>query len=211
MSTYLHFNEIVLLSSSLLVAFSAGASLLSGRLRRIKIAGAEIELSPRATVGPAAEPEDKPRFCLAKTQVVRRLDEARGIQSKKRNSSHAFGLAAWSLTIAQYGVGAVLANSFFRQTFSASVIGWCGLIVVIASAMTQHLRPEVGSQAAAIKADQIEGLIRQSEDRMVVIEAKTGSEDDPEAMLELLERITSQLNSITAETGTGPKGEAGGY
>lgn len=168
-------------------------SVLVSRMTKITIHGVEVEPSREL----ATEPLRKPRFELAKKQVVRRLEEARELQVRKTSSAKVSKLSAGLLTFAQYIIGGVLASSFVQQETSPAVIGLFGVLVLLASLVSQHFHPEASAQTAALKADQIGALIREAEDRIVVIEAKSSAEDDPQAVLDLLERISAQLNAIT--------------
>ena len=131
-------------------------------------------------------------------QVSRPLHEARTIRAKKRTSATAFTWSARFLTFGQYIIGGVLASSFVQQKTSPQVIGVFGVLVLLASLITQHYHPELSAQTSSREAEQLGALIRESEDRIVVIEATmTGNKDDPQRLLELLEKVSRELKAIT--------------
>jgi len=53
-------------------------------------------------------------------------------------------------------------------------------------------------QNNAVAATKLNALIRRTEVRMVVIDARLGDGDDPKSMLELLEKLTAEINEITS-------------
>jgi hypothetical protein len=143
--------------------------------------------------------QDCPRSFAAKQQVLRRIEDARSIQAKRQGSATASTWSARSLTFGQYVVGGVLASSFVQTKISPPLIGALGVLVLLASLITQHYHPEVSAQVASQKAEQLESLIRESEDRVVVIETTADpKQDDPKPLLGLLENISAQLRTITA-------------
>lgn len=94
-----------------------------------------------------------------------------------------------------------MATSFVQKSLSPDIIGVFGVLVVVSSLLKQHYHPEVNAQTGLQRAHQLEGLIRQSEDRLVVIEANLqDAHDDPSLVLELLEKISAELTAITMPT-----------
>ncbi len=165
-----------------------GAILKSGTV----IVGGDI-----ARVGAAAE---RPRFNLAKRQVLARMEEARVLLAKKEGAARASLWSARSLTFGQYVIGGVLASSFVQQKTSPQIIGVLGILVLLASLITQHYHPEVAAKVASQKAEQLKDLLRRSEDCLVGFEATMDADnDDPTPLLELLRTITSELSRITSE------------
>ncbi len=148
------------------------------------------------------------RFQIAKRQVLHRLKEAQALQEKKQTSATASIWSARSLTIGQYVIGGVLASSFIQQHIPSTIVGVLGVLVLLASLISQRFHPEVTAQIAMQKAAQLEVMIRQSEDRIVVIETTQGDGDDPQKMLELLEKASRELNAITLDNSDAPKGDS---
>jgi hypothetical protein len=143
---------------------------------------------------------NRPRFKLAKRQVFVRMEEARTLLARKEGSAKASLWSARCLTFGQYVIGGVLASSFVQQKTSPQIIGVLGILVLLASLITQHYHPEVAAKVASQKADQLKDLLRRSEDCLVGFEATMDEDlDDPTPLLELLRTITSELSRITSE------------
>lgn len=67
------------------------------------------------------------------------------------------------------------------------------------TALRQLFHPEVRAQIASTKANQFETLIRQSEDRIIIIEAKANDKaEEIDQLLELLERVSSEITRINS-------------
>lgn len=138
------------------------------------------------------------RFKLAKQQVLVRIGDARQARQKQLSLARRSRWSANSLTFGQYVIGGVMATSFVQKSLSPEIAGIFGVLVVVASVLKQHYNPDVNAQNAAQRANQFEALIRQSEDRLVVIETTAEpAADDPALLLELLERISAELTRIT--------------
>ena len=138
------------------------------------------------------------RFKLAKQQVLVRLRDARQARQKQQSLARWSRWSANSLTFGQYVIGGVMATSFVQKSLSPEIVGVFGVLVVAASLLKQHYHPDINAQNAAQRAGQLEALIRQSEDRLVVIETTMEpAADDPALVLELLERVSAELTRIT--------------
>jgi hypothetical protein len=115
--------------------------------------------------------------------------------AKKEGAAKASLWSARSLTFGQYVIGGVLASSFIQQKTSPQIIGVLGILVLLASLITQHYHPEVAAKMASQKAEQLKDLLRRSEDCLVAFEATMDTDsDDPTPLLELLRTITSELS-----------------
>lgn len=159
----------------------------------IEIAGYESEIIFRS----GEKDLRTPRSDLAKAQVLLRVGEARSAARKQQRLTTWARLSSNSLTFGQYVIGGVMATSFAQKSLSPDIIGIFGLLVVAASLLKQHYHPDVNAQNAAQHAAELEALIRQSEDRLVVIAATRDSNDDPNLLLELLEKLSADLTKIT--------------
>ena len=150
-----------------------------------------------AVVGSLLYPSPS-RFKLARQQVLVRIRDARQARLKQQSLARWSRWSANSLTFGQYVIGGVMATSFVQKALSPEIVGVFGVLVVAASLLKQHYHPDVNAQNAAQRAGQLEALVRQSEDRLVVIETTTEpAADDPALVLELLERISAELTRIT--------------
>lgn len=141
------------------------------------------------------------RVDIARKQVYVRIGDAQSARSKLRRTAIGANWSSNLLTIGQYVVGAALTTSFIQKELAPNLIGIFGVIVVISSAFKQHYRPEVAAQVASEQMAELDNLIRQSEDGIVVIDTKADpTADDPEQLLELLERITAEIARITSNS-----------
>lgn len=148
----------------------------------------------------------RPKLHKAERHLTRRIDEARKQQRRNQYYAVVFRWSGRLLTFTQYIVGAVLATSFVKQEISPRLIGAAGVIVVVASGITQHFNPGIGAEVAAQKADQLEALIRETEDAMLVIETTNSSDDDdPQPILELLKKFSTEMTKIRATLQTSPR------
>jgi hypothetical protein len=138
------------------------------------------------------------RFTMARNQVYTRITEARLAKLKQERRARWSRWSANSLTFGQYIIGIVMGTAFVQKTLSPNIIGIFGVLVVVSSALKQHYHPEATAQIAVQRAYDLESLIRQSEDRLVVIETTVDRDaDDPALVLELLERISAEISRIT--------------
>jgi inactivated superfamily I helicase len=94
-------------------------------------------------------------------------------------------------------VGGVLASAFVQSSFSPKVIGLCGVIVLVSSLFNQHYHPEVRATESAQRMKELQTLIRDSEDRLVLISAKLHTNPNAtQTLMELALQISSMLNAI---------------
>ena len=184
---------------------------LKGRLVLLGEAKTQIELGLAAREhvakrdgSPNIPALERPRTGHAMRQVLVRLDEAREMQRRQYSLATVSIWSARLLTFGQYVIGGVLASSFVQQKTSPEVIGVFGVLVLLASLITQHYHPELSAQVASQKAELLGVLIRESEDRIVVIETTCDPEKDlPIPILDLLERISAELKVISAISSSG--------
>jgi hypothetical protein len=154
---------------------------------------------------PEADQKTRPRSNLAKQQLMKRLNEAVVLRNKKAIGGAIFKGVAGLLSFAQYIVGGILASSFVQQKSTPDLIGALGVFVLLASLLTQKYHPEVSGQTSSLLALKLDAVIRRTEDRMVIIEAKATDADDPQQFLEELERLTAEINEISMPMPALPK------
>ncbi len=169
---------------------------------RLILRNYDYQISPHDETTEVLTPAPSgPRFLKAKSQVLVRINDARTSRADQFFSSRRGRWASNSLIFGQYVIGAAMATSFTRETLSPKIISIFGLLVVLSTVVKQHYHPEINAQIASQKVDQLEALIRQSEDRLVIIETTmTDDSDDPAAILELLEKISAELTKISSTT-----------
>jgi hypothetical protein len=90
-------------------------------------------------------------------------------------------ISAWSsnlLTVAQYVIGGVLASSFVQESLTPKWVGALGVLVLVASLFKQQFHPEIDAEQARKKSAQSVALVRSTEDRLAILDAKTASGQD---------------------------------
>lgn len=137
----------------------------------------------------------------ARKHVFVRINDASVARTRSRVTAAGAKWASNLLISGQYVVGAALTTSFIQKELSPNLIGLFGVIVVVSSAVKQHYRPEVTAQIAFEQVNEFDKLIRQSEDRVVVIDTIADqTADDPTSFLELIERISAEITRITSNS-----------
>jgi hypothetical protein len=195
---------ISLVATGLGAATAAGALKFILRLKTRKKEHESIVFDHDVSIGfgitaptPTQKLSQPPRPSdIAKMQLARRLQEAKDERSTQRGTAKMYAWSAHLLTFGQYIIGGVLASSFVQQTLSANIIGLFGVLVLLSSLIKQQYRPDVRANAASFRAAQLQTLIRDTEDRITTLETKTGGEDNTEAILWLVGRISTLLNEI---------------
>ena len=172
------------------------AAAIAGEFTRIFQVGKSAAESANETADSATRLPSR-QFAIALRHLAMRLDEVRNARSKQLRMARASTWSSYSLTFGQYIIGGVLATSFIQQQLSPNIIGFFGVLVVLASLIKQHYHPEVSAKVASQKAAKLQALIRDTEDRITAIQAKRdGSDDNPDALLAIVSRITGTLTQI---------------
>jgi hypothetical protein len=98
-------------------------------------------------------------------------------------------------------IGGVLASSFVQQSLKPQLVGFLGVLVLLASLVKQQYHPEVAAAEASLKASKLQVLIRDSEDRIAMISATVDTEtDDPESILALVKDISGGLSALELQS-----------
>jgi preprotein translocase subunit SecF len=134
---------------------------------------------------------------VARGRVVARIAEVNAFRTAQDKKAR---ISSWSsnlLTVAQYVIGGVLASSFVQESLTPKWVGALGVLVLVASLFKQQFHPEIDAEQARKKSAQAVALVRSSEDRLAILDAKTSSgEDHSDAMAKLMTEITQGLNEV---------------
>lgn len=142
---------------------------------------------------------------VARERVVARLEEAATSRQELQSASKSSKRTANLLAIGQYIVGGVLASSFIQESLTPKLVGGLGVLVLVASLFRQHFHPEIISEDARKRASQLQALIRTSEDRLSILDAKTATgQDHSDAMISLMEQLTQRLTEIESHEAVAP-------
>jgi hypothetical protein len=101
-------------------------------------------------------------------RVEIRLRQVQAILSHEIDRKGIFRLSAAALIFSQFVVGGMLASSFVAKTLGEGLIGLLGLIVLAASLISQHFRPDLLHKIAAQKVRRLRALKRKLEDDLYV-------------------------------------------
>lgn len=162
--------------SALAALLAAIMSAFTARLRLNNVA------SPSAEYEGVAEPE-----CDV------RLNEARDYLQRQEAMARWNCRAAASLTFSQYIVGGILATSFVQEALPREVVGFLGLLVLIASLIHHRYRPDIYARCARERAVQLRALIRKAEDALYAI--RSGKADAP-SLLKIRKMVSEGLAEV---------------
>ena len=124
-----------------------------------------------------------------------RLNEARRYLQRQEAISRWNSRAATSLTFSQYVVGGILATSFVQESLPREVVGFLGLLVLIASLIHHRYRPDIYARCARQRAMQLRALIRKAEDALYTLRS---GKPDPPSLLKIRKMVSQELAEIEA-------------
>ena len=124
-----------------------------------------------------------------------RLNEARDYLRRQETMARWNCRAAASLTFSQYIVGGILATSFVQESLPREVVGFLGLLVLVASLIHHRYRPDIYARCARERAVQLRALIRKAEDALYAI--RSGRADAP-SLLRIRKMVSEGLAEIEA-------------
>jgi len=145
-------------------------------------------------------------YTVAKRHVKDRLIDVENSRKERLSARRLSHFASTTLTVGQYIVGGVLASSFVQESLTPKSVGAIGVLVLIASLLREHFRPEITAREARNKAFQLLALQRSSKDQLAVLEAKSATgQDHSDAMISLLRQVTQRLSEIEDPEGSQSK------
>lgn len=197
-------EKIAILVGTSALVFSVLSSLLAhraadtfGYVREMLKEMAGASLKRQRTQDSAYRPPVATPSQVAKERALTRIEEAKHAFRKQISSEKWSRISGNSLTVGQYVIGGLLASSFVQESLSSKVVGFLGILVLLASLIKQHFHPELSAEKAQKKAAQLKALIRTSEDQLTILDAKiAGGQDHTDAMISLLMKITERLTEI---------------
>lgn len=154
----------------------------------ISAATARLRLSTGAPSGADDE-------TAADTERDSRLDEARRYLQRQDTMARWNSRAAASLTFSQYIVGGILATSFVQESLPREVVGFLGLLVLIASLIHHRFRPDIYARCARERAMHLKAMIRRAEDALYTIGA---GKADAASVLKVRKMVSQALAEIEA-------------
>jgi hypothetical protein len=170
----------------------------------------ELKVLKKRKTNDSAYVPDKTPTHVARQRVVMRIAEAISTRTEQLNSAKRSKSVANGLTWTNYILGGVLASSFVQETVSARWAGGLGVLVLIASLIKQQYHPEADADTASRKALQLTSLIRTSEDRLAILDAKTATTgDQSNEMIGLMQWLTQRLGEIETLQVIQPKPDNG--
>jgi hypothetical protein len=206
--------ELVLAIVSSLTALLGGAAssqlfariatkFLKGRLaEQLSLSGSgntgtDISLERMAQSLAAPSSDQHPKVARAMEHLLHRLKQAETLRRRNIIQSEIYSWSARSLTFSQYIVGGVLTLSFVKQTFTPQIIGVFGVIVFVASGLNQRFNPAANAEISSQKAEQLESLVHDTEDKIIILETTSDfSTDDPKPVLDLIKKVSTEMTKI---------------
>jgi hypothetical protein len=130
----------------------------------------------------------------AEEHVRKRIEEAVRAMVQQNGVARTNSWADHLLTFGQYVIGGVLASSFVQQSLTQSIVGFLGVLVLIASLIKQQFRPDSTAREAKQMVGKFRTLIRSAEDQLA--ELRTKREIDASMYYALARDISKGLNEI---------------
>jgi hypothetical protein len=124
----------------------------------------------------------------AETESIlkQRFREARAEMRRQTTLIHVNWWTSHVLRFGQYVVGGILATAFVRDTLTPNIVGLLGVLVLMASLVHQHFRPDVTLQECRARVYRLRRLVRRAEDEWARTQkglANSKSEEDIAAIL----------------------------
>lgn len=136
---------------------------------------------------------NKPKERDYKTEV--RLVLVHAILMREIERCKVFRIASCLLVFSQFVVGGLLASSFIIKTLGESLIGFFGIVVLAASLIQQHFRPDLLHKVSAEKLRRLRSLNRELEDQLYI---STRTEVSNEELIRIRLHATASLERIEA-------------
>lgn len=122
-----------------------------------------------------------------------RLPEIKQLLSEEEGRKSLYRGASASLAFGQFVIGGLLASSFIAENLSKSLIGFLGLLVLAASLVSQHFRPDILHKATAYRVYRLRSLRRWAEDQLYEI---TRGEASDESVAAIRRKISETLDEL---------------
>jgi hypothetical protein len=139
------------------MGFEVIAALVSGGATLIpiviKVLEGLVTSAPSTSLTPTSESILEQRFREAKAELKRQT-----------TLIHVNWWTSHILRFGQYVVGGVLATAFVKDTLTPNIVGLLGVLVLMASLVYQHFRPDVTLQECRARVYRLRRLVRRAED-----------------------------------------------
>lgn len=133
----------------------------------------------------------------ARTQVVRRLNEATDALAKQIIQAKLSGVAAAIANFAQGIIGVIMLMSYVRSKVSPDAVGIWSIVILGASLFKRVFNLDSVAEKAKEDTDKLDALIRYGQDKLSALDARSmQGQDRTDALLLLLDEITAQLTPI---------------
>ena len=134
---------------------------------------------------------------LARSQAVRRLNEATDALAKQIIQAKLSGVAATVANFAQGIIGVIMPMYYVRSKVSPDTVGVSGIVVLGASLFRRVFNLDSVAEKAKKDTDRLEALIRYGQDKLTALDARSmQGQDRTDALLLLLDELTAQLTQI---------------
>ncbi|MCB1106075.1 MAG: hypothetical protein H7A44_05980 [Opitutaceae bacterium] len=122
-----------------------------------------------------------------------RLPEVKQLLSEEEGRKGLYRAASASLAFGQFVVGGLLASSFIAENLSKSLIGFLGLLVLAASLVNQHFRPDILHKATAFRVYRLRSLRRWIEDQLYEF---SRTETNDESIAAIRRKVSEALDEL---------------
>ena len=127
--------------------------------------------------------------------VESRVVEALKQRERNRVIAKWFGIMNGLLIFSQFVIGGLLASSFVQETVPAKVVGSFGLLVLFATLLHKHYRPDLVARGAQRRALALQLVIHRAENDLYALKAKA---TNPKPLLQIREDVTAGINAAIA-------------
>jgi hypothetical protein len=140
-------------------------------------------------------------FQISHNHLQRRIAEATIQQKRNQITGRILMFSSTVLTATQIVIGTVMTTELIKNLLSPTLVGIMGIAVIVSSSINQKFSPGVGAQIAFQKADLFKALIRDAENKVVILLTETNpDQDDPKPVNELTTKLSAEVRKIEAIT-----------
>jgi len=184
------------------VAVRIIGQLLKGKKQKELEESAEV---PEAIViageAGALSSQNQVNFQISHNHLLRRLAETTIQQKRNQITGRILMFSSTVLTATQIIIGTVMTTELIKNLLSPTLVGIMGIAVIVSSSINQKFSPGVGAQIAFQKADLFKALIRDAENKVVILLTETNpDQDDPKPVNELTTKFSTEVRKIEAIT-----------
>jgi hypothetical protein len=150
---------------------------------------------------PGLGSEIKVRFNIAENHLHRRIAETTIQQKRNQITGRILMFSSTVLTATQIIIGTVMTTELIKNLLSPTLVGIFGIAVIVSSSINQKFSPGVGAQIAFQKADLFKALVRDTENKIVILLTETNEDqDDAKPVNDLTTKFSAEVRKIEAIT-----------